>query len=68
MRMQFRFAGVSSFSGPARSHHSEAKFPSVRGGACASSIVSNTAIQRLPLVGEHVLIRSDDGNGLGFRV
>ncbi len=53
MRMQFRFAGVAGFLAPARSPHSEAKFPSVGGGACGWSCVSNTAIQRLPKRGIH---------------
>ncbi len=35
-----------------------------RGGACGCSCLSNTAIQRLPLLGEHVLIRSDDVNAI----
>ena len=68
MRRQFKFAGVSSFSGRARSPHSEAKFPSVGGGACGCSCVSNTAIQRLPLLGEHVFIRSDDVNANAVQV
>jgi len=66
--MQLRFAGVAGFLAPARSPHSEAKFPSVGGGACGWSSVSNTAIQRLPLLGEHVLIRSDDVNANAVEV
>ena len=68
MRMQFRFAGVAGVLAPARSPHSEAKFPSVERGACASAIESPTAIQRLPLLVEHVLIRSDDVNAAAVQV
>ena len=38
------------------------------GGACGSSCMPNTAIQRLPLLGEHVLIRSDDVNANAVEV
>ena len=44
------------------------KFALSGGGACGSSCLPNTAIQRLQLLGEHVLIRSDDVQAVAVHV
>ena len=44
------------------------KFALSGGGACGSSCLSNTAIRRLQLLGEHVLMRFDDAQAVAVHV
>ena len=44
------------------------KFPLSGGGACGSSCMPNTAIQRLQLLGEHVVMMFDDARAVAVHV
>ena len=44
------------------------KFALSGGGACGSSCMPNTAIQRLQLLGEHVVMMFDDARALAVHV
>ena len=44
------------------------KFALSGGGACGSSCMPNTAIQRIQLLGEHVVMRFDDARAVAVHV